>query len=441
MKRLTIKIDNEYVYLSPNTTVPLIQTNFPFRHCKLRTQRDIFWEVELLGYVEDSKCWHMQVIGYASMDISSFERQKSTREISRIVFERFDWNRLERLLTSHHKMAMQDMLYNVYSGRYDFPDPELRFFKGASPQSVTDSGEQLSKENGTPYHHLPQIKQQQISFSVDFSDAQFSDGLVKFKKKIKEIGKTLDFQIINDHLRAEFDHIKSWFAKWFKTKKFTVNAVITQTDGKVTSVTAESAEINMINQELIDRVREQRTVALTKSLRGPELDRSLFTAMEVFDEMATGDAAGNVFLQEEKDILQLLLKKTQTRNRRQLEYLSGSKQSEDVKLRFTLAPSFGFVFFVKGDANNHFIWELLNTNATYIWSFGGNEGKIEQQLKEVEEAIAFIRQNGREPYKRKYKLEKGMTGFSFASIEHDGVSSETEEGLVKWKDKLDVLTN
>ncbi|WP_025141536.1 hypothetical protein [Pedobacter jeongneungensis] len=438
MKRLTIKIDNENVYLSPNTTIPLIQTNFPYRHCKLRSHRDVFWEVELLGYMEDSRCWHIQVIGYSSIDISSFERQKSTREISKIVFERFDWNRLERLLSSYHKMGMQDMLYNLYPGRHDFPDSESSFFKGASRQSFTDNGEHLSKENDMSFGHLPQIKEHQITFSVDFKDAQFSDGLVKFSKKTKEISQSLNFQIVNNHLRAEFDHIKSWFGKWFKTKKFIVNAVIIQTDGKVTGLSAESAEISMINQELIDRVREQRTVALTKSLGGPERDRSLFTAMEVFNE--TGDAAGNVFLQQEEDILQLLIKKTETRNHKQLDYLSGVRQSKDVKLRFTLAPSFGFVFFVRGGFNNHFVWELLNTNATYIWSFDSKEGSTEQQLKEVEGAIAFIKQNGREPYKRKYRQENKMTGFSFSSIEHDGVSSETEEGFLKWKDKVELNT-
>ncbi|WP_343522021.1 hypothetical protein [Pedobacter sp.] len=440
MKRLTIRIDNENVYLSPNTIVPLTRTNFPHQHCKLRSHRDVFWEVELLGYVQDSRCWHLKVIGYSSIDISNFERQKSTREVSGIVFERFDWNRLERLLSSYHKMSMQDMLYNLNPGRHNFPDPGSSFYKGASEQSFTDNGNELSKENAMPYGHLPQIKQQSISFTVDFSDAQFSDGLVKFSKKIKDIAQALDFQIVNSHLRAEFDHIKSWFTKWFKTKKFTVNAVITQTKGKVTGLSAESAEISMINQELIDRIREQRTLALTKSLGGPELDRSVFSAMEVFNEMATGDVDGNVFLQQEEDILQLLIEKTRTRNRRQLEYLSGNKQSEDVKLWFTLAPSFGFVFFVRGSFNNHFVWELLNSNATYIWTFDGNVESKEHQLKEVEEAIAFIRHNGRQTYKRKCRQENRIPGLSFSFIEHDGIGSETDEGFLKWKDKLELYT-
>src|SRR5690606_41530370 len=58
------------------------------------------------------------------------------------------------------------------------------------------------------------------------------------------------------------------------------------------------------------------------------------------------DIEGNVFHQSEIDILHFFMNDPKIRNRKQLEYLSGNKQSKNHILRFTLYPNFGFLFFV-----------------------------------------------------------------------------------------------
>lgn len=443
LKELIIKIDNQNIHLSPNLTIPIHHTNIPIEHCEFRSHRDIFWKVELLEYNSDNKCWKMKVIDYFANDINNFNHQKSTKEVERIAFEKFNWIQLERLLTSYQKIKLLDVLHNHDTDRFYREEPKQ---KTDPAFSVADFSHQINEVNLSqaqndatlfaPTKRKPIIETHKVEFTVYFSDAFFMLGYVAFSKNIKEIGNKLDFKIKNDHILAEFENIKSWFAKKLKTKKFRVNAIITTTDSKVTEVTATSPQISMIDAELIDSIRYQRTIALTKSPRVVKTDKSLFTAEEIFGEMETNDLEGNVFSQNEQDILSFLLDNHKTRNRKQLEYLSGSKQAENAKLRFTLHPNFGFLFFIGGKDNNHFVWELLNSNSTYIWSIDKSEKAIELQYNRIEASVNAIRDRGREEYKRAYRQNHIDNDLVFCYIKHDDITSNFVDGFVRWKHNL-----
>lgn len=443
LKELIIKVDNQDIHLSPKLTVPVEQTNIPIEHCKFRSHEDIFWKVELLDYNTDTKCWKMKVVDYFTNDIKNFDRQKSTREVERIAFEKFDWLKFEQHLTNYQKIKLLDVLHNHDTERFFREEPTVKAVPAFtvtefSNQTIEDKLPQ-AQHNGTAYvptERQPVIEIHRVEFTVYFSDAHFMLGYVTFSKNIKEVGDKVDFKIKNDYILAEFENIKSWFAKKLKTKKFKVAATITTTDGKVTEVTATSPQIAMIDAELIDSIRYQRTIALTKSPRVSETDKSLFTAEEIFGEMETDDLEGNVFSQNEQDILSFLLDNNKTRNRKQLEYLSGSKQAESSKLRFTLHPNFGFLFFIEGKENNHFVWELLNSHATYIWSIDKSEKEIELQYKRIEASVNTIRDSGREQYKRAYRQNHHDNDLVFCVIEHDDITSNFVDGFVKWKHKL-----
>jgi hypothetical protein len=410
LKELIIKVNNQDIHLSPKLTVPIEHTNIPIEHCKFHTHKDIFWKVELLEYNEDNKCWKMKVIDYLTNDIQNFDHQKSTRQVDRIAFEKFDWPKLEQHLSSYQTIKLLNVLDNHDTDRY---------FREETTQK-----------------RVPVIKTYKTDFSVYFSEAIFKLGYVTFSKNIKEIGNKLDFKIENDFILAEFDNIKTWFAKKLKTKKLKVNATINTTDGIITEILATSPQIAMIDAELIESIKYQRIVALTMAPKISNTDKSLFTAEEIFGEMKTDDIEGNVFKQNEQDILSFFLNHHKTRNKKQLEYLSGSKHSVNVKLRFTLHPNFGFLFLIEGNENNHFVWELLNSHSTYIWSIDKLEREIEIQYKRIEALINAIRDYGREQYKRAYRQNHLDCDLVFSAIEHDDITSNFIDGFVKWKHKL-----
>jgi len=320
LKELIIKVDNQDIYLSPKLTVPIQQTNIPIEHCKFRSHEDIFWKVELLDYNPDTKCWKMKVVDYFTNEIKNFDRQKSTREVERIAFEPFDWLMFEHYLINYQKIKLLDILNNHDADRFFREEPKQKTVPAFSVanfsnQTIEDNLPQ-GQHNPTafiPTERQPIIEIRRVEFIVYFSEAYFMLGYVTFSKNIKELGNKVDFKIKNDYILAEFENIKSWFAKKLKTKKFKVNATITTTDGKVSEVNATSPQIAMIDAELIDSIRYQRTIALTKSPRVSETVKSLFTAEEIFGEMETDDIEGNVFRQNKQDIISFLLDNNKTR--------------------------------------------------------------------------------------------------------------------------------
>jgi len=423
LEKLLIKVDNQYIHLSPSLAVSIQQTNIPIKHCTFRSRGEIFWIVELIEYNSDTNCWKMKVVDYSVKENTKFDSQKPIREVKRIAFEKFDWPKFQKYLSVYKRIELLPILDNLDTDRY---------FREQSPDTEVPSFS--AQAEPTAYTH-------KIEFDVSFSDAFFKLGYVSFSKYIKEVNDRVDFKIKNDFILAEFDNIKSWFAKKLKKRKFTVNANISIADSKVSEVIATSLQISMITVELIDSIKYQRTVALTKSPKDSDIDKSLFTAEEIFSEMESSDIEGNVFNQNEQDVLNILLENYKTRNRKQLEYLSGNKQSEKSKIRFTLHPNFGFLFFIEGRDNNHFAWELLNSNATYIWSIDKADGEMELQFKRIEESINKIRDIGREQYKRAYRQNGHDIDLVFCTIKHDDITSNFVDGFVKWKHRLnEVIT-
>ena len=135
-------------------------------------------------------------------------------------------------------------------------------------------------------------------------------------------------------LLGEFGDIKNWFAKKMDGK-FTVRAVVETRDGEVTSVIATSPEIDSIGSDLIEGIKEERTLTLIRSLKLQE-GKTLFSADEIFSQIDSTDKEGNVFAQDENDVLDLLVEKGKIRNWRNLEFLSAEKRSENYKIKFTL---------------------------------------------------------------------------------------------------------
>jgi len=164
-----------------------------------------------------------------------------------------------------------------------------------------------------------------------------------------------------------------------------------------------------------------------------------FTSGDIFDEFAPDEKEGNIFNQSEEEILKFLLEKSNVRNRKQLEYLAGQKQVAHTKLKFTLHPFFGFLFTLEGERMNHFVWELLNSHATYIWSAGKGEDELALQYRRVEDAINQVRNSGREQYKQAYRISPNDPDLIFNVIVHENVNSPFIDGFVMWRHRLNEL--
>ena len=278
-----------------------------------------------------------------------------------------------------------------------------------------------------------------INFTVKFQEATFIDGFVIFKKFIKKIGTHIDFKIENRYLLQEFDNIKLWFSKKLKTKKFNVSTTITLIDRKLSHVTATSPEIEMINPEIIESVKYDRTIALTKPPKSISPNKSIYTTEDIFLLIDPEVREGNVFNQSGAEIIKSLTDTEFVRNRKQLEYLSDNIQTPNSKILYTLNPLFGFLFLNETEAKYHFVWELLKSHATYIWSTEKGKKDINYLYAKIEEIISVIKTIGREEYKKTFSYKYLGDDFTFKSIDHQDITMNIEDGFKKWRNKFDDL--
>ena len=377
---ILLKITNDKIWFNAIDFIKINRTNIPHLHLTFNSHREIFWKVVMKGYDKLSQKLSVHIINYFADNVSDFLNQKPKNAIKYLEFGSFDWEFLEPILSSYRKSMFDHLLTN----------------------GIREISRQAQEK--LPLANLePIISKLEERFSIDINDCCFMLGYVKFEKYINSLNEKIEIKIPNDNILPEFDNIKYWFSKRLQTKKINVSVIFTMVDYKFKEYSATSKEIDSINHQLIEGIKLQRTLAITKTFRPQEVDKALFTSDELFGLDDQNDLEGNVFKQTEMDILELLLEKGDVRNKRELSYLSGRKQSISYRIRFTNHPNFGFIFLAEGELNNHFIWELLNSHATYIWTIEKGKKELELQYKRIEETINTILSCGRDNYKRAYK--------------------------------------
>lgn len=431
VKEIIIKVSNNYIYLNPEFAIAISQTNLPVGNMTFRSHKDIYWGAEMLKYDKLTNCLSIRISDFNKRDADVFRAQKPKRVVRRLRFDKLDWQRLEPQLTSYKKKGLQEIIYNADKEPITAEETtSLYSVKKSEVKNDVDVklDSQLFSPTGTG-----EIK---VNETIPFSELNFRLGYASFEIYIPEMFANLEFKINNDHLLAEFDTIKMWFAKKLGLDKIEVSIKVKLRGDEVVEKSAWSRDIQRITPELIEGVKYQRTLALPSMPGMDDRDKSLFSADELFDQIESKDAEGNTFHQSEEDVLNLLIDQNEVRNKKHLAYLAQQKQSSNYKLRYTSSPNFGFLFLIEGEVNNHFVWELLNSNATYIWSIAKDEDEINRQFKRVEKTIALIREHGRRHYKQAYRNNHLDDNLIFRAIDHSSINSNFLDDFPKWKNRL-----
>jgi hypothetical protein len=416
-RTLLLQISDDRIFFNPALSMPLAQTNIPETDLRFKSNRVFYWRVRMERFDPEAKQLWVEVLEYNAAPGERFRQQKPKDDVRSLVFKELDWQFLEPQLSYYTKIKLTSILKNV------------------PPEQADKNPEWLSGEAPNPQRSTMRFR-----FDVPFADLQFSLGYVRFTKHLEKIDRTVAFKILNDHLLPEFEYIKFGLAQKLGKRKIKVEAEIRLCNGDIESTRAVSKEIDAISSDFIDSVKQQRTLELSKKPDVIQPDKSLFTSEDVFDQFDEDRRSqGNVFRQSEKDILETLLGDKSIRNRQQLIYLSGAKQSKNEKIRFTLAPNFGFLFLVEGEQYNHFVWELLNSHATYIWSIGKTRQELTLQYQRIEQAINIIRNTSRSAYKNAYRQQQTDQDLLFNYLQHQHADSALVDGFPKWKHQLNAL--
>ena len=403
----------------------LNQTSLGGKYIKFREAQDIYLEVEIIGYNKTNNSIHLNIVDYQPQNIEKFKEQTAKAHVFFIYFEPLKWQQIEKYLSSytkskliHEKIIIDDV---TPTESYD----------------INSIHNEIKPSNQLVIKREPVLEKISEEANIYFKDADFNLGFVSFSHKSKILNEVFNLKIENHFLLPEFNAVKSYFPKAFGGKKqFLINIDFILTNKTVTNIITTSPEIEKINETIIDSIKRERVAKLTSTPLLKSIDKSLFTADDIFDSFEDNLKDGNVFNQSELDILNFIIETRKVRNAKHLEFLSGSKHSTKQKLRFTLKPLFGFLFFIEGETKNHFCWELLNSHATYLWSFGKIDSDIIFQYKRVEETINIIRNMGRDSYKNEYKRKNVDIDMTFCTIEHSSINSAFKEGFVEWRHRL-----
>lgn len=383
------------------------------------SNRVIFWEVKG-KYKEGTILLH--VVDYNPSDYTNFGRQKVSKPITRIKFENLNWNELQHFLWSWNNTTQKHIENHFDSIK---SRSEIKHYDVSSSDKTTNYvPDFILVEKREPIQRTVYE-----NFEILYKDATIKNGAIVFEKKLSWYYSPICFEIVNSFLKEEFDSIKYYFGKAInRSKRFSVQATLVLIDGIVENASASSPEIEQINDELIDLIKKHRIQKVINIQRKNE--KSLLEADELFESLDGKNK--NLLNQTSEEVINEVITWDGIRNGKQLQYLSGLKQSKDKKILFSLKPHFGFMFTINGLNKNYYCWELLDSHATYVWT-------IDEEITagRIEEIINHVQEGGRNNYKQQYKAGLIDQDIKFNVLIH---STKTEDDpFTEWKLQLENI--
>jgi len=440
-KRLRIlKISENKIFITPNDSISFCKTNFPRDCFSFKLNKEIYWQVELSNYDEITSSIDVNVLDYQPNDFSSFNNQLQKKAVEHLNFKELKWGELEPLLSWYKPIEFEQLTHNT-NQRKQLSERRLSNREVLDSALIVDKpsiNPKLNFENDTPPNPNEKFMEFNLSFKYYFKDAYFKLGYVTFNKYIDDIGREVEFKIYNNEILPEYNYIKYYFPKVFNNrKKFTVNALVTLKRNNTIDVDSSSIEIESINEKLIDTIKKYRVRKITGLVIDDKFENNLLTASDITSQIDDFNGSDDS-KENELDIIKLLLAQKDIRNKKHLEYLSGHEHNPAEKILFTLKPIFGFLFFIEGESKNHYCWELLNSHATYLWSFDKYQPS-HIQINRIEKIISLIREIGRNKYKSNYGKNLIDSDISFHVVNHSNSTSDIKDGFIDWKLRLKEL--
>ena len=267
-------------------------------------------------------------------------------------------------------------------------------------------------------NHILAIEKQ---IKVSIEELEFHYGSVAFKYAVNEVNVTLEFQVENMIIRPEFEVLKPYFIKALKSKNVSVAIFAEFENGKLVSQSAQSTDIEHINNEVVEGVKFQ---FLNKGLlkQFTPKKQNILTSDDLQEQ-------GKIYSNAE-ELLNEILKNKQYKHSQHIQYLAERHASQIMKIRFVLHP-FSFVFLLAGGQSYFVVLETLDTEeATYIWHTPKDKATLMEEVKQIDNQLNIIRDKGRQNF-----LE--VSPDNFTRILHD--YSDNKKGFIIWKSAIEEL--
>ena len=361
---LVLRPTNERLYLTDELALPWSATNLGEGNFLLRTREPVYWEAEMTGYDRASGALSVRIIDYAA-SADQYQPARPARSTVRTVqFATLDRERFCAQLTYYRASELplsNGELSNAACTELPGADDRTDV---RAPNTIPGVPVSPDLEDAAPRSYP-------LNFSVSITELKIGDGYAEgyYRDWVGEIR----YRIPNSHLRKEFHPIRGYFARQLRRKTVEVTAQLTfDVAGEPEIHTARSPQLRRIDDRLLEVLRAR---TLQDLLRPEETNRRLFTPEELLSNYPADDPVRVLLPPPGAELLEEILRSQDVRNAAQLAHLA-SRQEAGQKLRFVLSPRFGFLFFVRGEAMHHFLLELLDSHATYVWSLPREVGTL-----------------------------------------------------------------
>jgi hypothetical protein len=410
--------------------IPYVRTNLPKEGFTFRSVRPVYWKVEVSakedgnGSLVDAK-----VLDYNPEDISSFNTQRLKGKIQLLRFETIDYDLFIEQVVHYDPKKLGGLFLRNSGKKADEARPANN--DQESPDDANSVFSMYKRARKRKLHGGPVEREYEVKTRINFNDATIVDGGISCSAYIDERGHDLKILIENVHLRKEFDEIKEYLCKKLGKKTFLVNIFIKEADFEIVEIGIDSPEINEINESFFKTIKYRQIQSLTKELHKEKALHSLNELLARSQEVG-----GNVFGFSINDVIRIVTKEFTHRNSHQLRYLSTIHHVDEI-VSLTLKPYFGFVFYCFQNNHHFYIWELLDSHATYVWSFSGVQYVRARAYDKIELAINEIQFQGRNFYKAEF--DKRNNDFTFKAIEHTFEDTKEELDFETWKKNLHIF--
>lgn len=441
-----IKIFDNRIYLSEKDCIDFSHTNFPSRSdFQFNQRKPIFWRVK--GFFDKKEqVLTLEVINYTEVNIEGFKSQSLSSPIDIINFQNFDWEQLELQLTSYKEIAFKDLLIQKPKNENATTSETLRDdYSNHEDINVSESVIIKSEEHESPQSSFNSHRTKEEPLTIQFhtrvkiKDLAFVDGGVLLRTiQILSKSERVTYTIRNSNIVGAINHVKYFLYKILKTKHINVKGkAIYQHNKLVRLEEIHSHEIDSINENIIDQLKYVQIEELPKLIKKQSPESSVLLKQEELSAAFSDEFQNSTLLAESpQEIIETLISQNpRNRNKKQLMFLSGKLQNDANSILYTLKPEFGFIFNILGNNRYHYCWELLNSHATYIWSFDKKVNET-KRLEAMEVSVNIILAQGRRYYKNAFKQGLLEKDFDFQLITHPKIKDSGLDRFTVWKSKL-----
>lgn len=411
MKHIILRVDNQGVRWNQEDGLPWSATNLPAGAFRFQEYDPVCWEVRLLRYEARRGLLYAEITDYEVPPASFDPRRQPSRPVRGIHFA--------------------PLMAEAFKAQLTYYRPgELAAFWAAAPPPESVVLPAAPAAPTAPTAKAPAAHP--VAFSFDFLALTIENGGVSGQVVLPGVAEPLPFRIDNDSLLAEFEVIKPFFVRALRRQRIDVKATLVFADADPPRIVrAHSPEIDRIDDKMLQVFRARCLRELFRPEAHPGADQTLFTPDTFFADTEVETPAKALLPTEGGELLREILQLRSVRNARQLRFLAETLHQPGEPLRYVLQPTFGFVFLARGEDGHHFILELLDSHATYIWSIPRYWKSLPEQYRAVEQEIQAIAALGRRAYRRSLRFEH-----EFWSIAHRHASSELIDGFPRWKSHL-----